>query len=127
MNTLHFVATGDKFNSYRAILNGNDVDSCDINSKDCVTQAHIVIRSAQDTLNTKDIKITFDDSKAIHPNTKYPLDKLLGMADFAHYTGMTRIYSGFCKLCGYGKNNHNSLCPENIINSDSFSYRAIQF
>lgn len=37
MNKLHFIATGDKYNSYRAILNGKDVDSCDINSKDCVT------------------------------------------------------------------------------------------
>jgi hypothetical protein len=92
MNTLHFIATGDKYNSYRAILNGKDIDSCDINSKDCVTQAHIVIRSAQDTLNTKDIEISFDDTKAIHPNTKYPLDKLLEMAEYAHYTGMTRIY-----------------------------------
>ena len=93
MNKLHFVATGDKYNSYRAILNGTDVDSCDINSKDCVTQAHIVIRSAQDTLKTKDIEITFDDTLAIHPRTKYPLDKLLGMAEHAHITGMCRIYS----------------------------------
>ena len=93
MNKLHFVATGDKYNSYRAILNGTDVDSCDINSKDCVTQAHIVIRSAQDTLKTKDIEITFDDTLAIHPRTKYPLDKLLGMAEFADMTGMCRIYS----------------------------------
>ena len=93
MNKLHFIATGDKYNSYRAILNGIDVDSCDINSKDCVTQAHIVIRSTQDTLNTKDIEITFDDSKAIHPRAKYPLDKLLAMAEYAHMTGMCRIYS----------------------------------
>ena len=92
MNTLHFVATGDKYNSYRAILNGIDVDSCDINSKECVTQAHIVIRGCQDTLDTKDIEITFDDSKAIHERTAYPLDKLLGMAEYAHVTGMCRIY-----------------------------------
>ena len=93
MNTLHFVATGDKYNSYRAVLNGVDIDSCDINSKDCITQAHIIIRSVQDTLKTKDIEITFDDSKAIHPRTKYSLDKLLGMAEYANYTNMTRIYS----------------------------------
>ena len=92
MNTLHFVATGDKYNSYRAILNGIDVDSCDINSKDCVTQAHIVIRNCQDTLNNLDIEITFDDSLAIHARTKYPLDKLLGMAEHAPLTGMCRIY-----------------------------------
>jgi hypothetical protein len=95
MNTLQFIATGDKYNSYRAILNNKDVDSCDINSERCVTQAHVVIRSSQDTLETKDIEITFDDSKAIHPRTKYPLDKLLAMAEHAHITGMTRIYPEF--------------------------------
>ena len=92
MNKLHFIATGDKYNSYRVIVNGIDVDGCDINSKDCVTQAHIVIRSAQDSFNTKDIEITFDDSKAIHPRTEYPLDRLLSMAEYAHITGMCRNY-----------------------------------
>jgi len=95
MNTLHFIASGDKYNSYRAILNGIDVDSCDINSRHCVTQAHIVIRSAQDTLGTKDINITFDDTLAIHSNTKYPLDKLLKMAEYAHITGMCRNYKDY--------------------------------
>ena len=91
-NILKFVATGDKYNSYRVFLNSKEVDGCDINSEQCVTQAHIVIRSAQDTVG-KDLEITFDDSKAIHSRTKYPLDKLLGMAEHAHVTGMTRIYS----------------------------------
>jgi hypothetical protein len=91
MHHLHFVATGDKYNSYKAILNGIEVDSCDINSEQRVTQAHIVIRSCQDTIKRKGIKITFDDSKATHKRT-YSKSNLLGMARYAHYTGMTRLY-----------------------------------
>ena len=30
-----------------------------------------------------------------------------------------------CSICGY-IDSHHSMCPDNIINSDSFGYRDIQ-
>lgn len=92
MNTLKFIATGDKYNSYDAYYNNVKFDSCDINSEQCVTQAHVVIASLKNTLRHSNFVIVFDDTKAIHKRTRYSADKLISMSEFAHLTGMCRIY-----------------------------------
>ena len=92
MNTLHFVATGDKDNSYTCILNGDIVDECDINSITRVTQAHFVIANAAKTLGDQYIEITFDDTKAIHPRDYYTNTLLIDMAMFFIHKGLGSYY-----------------------------------
>ena len=89
MKILQFVATGDKHNSYRALFNGKDIDGCDINSKDMVTQAHVIVANLMNTLQKRFkaeenhlFDITFDDTKAIHQRTKYAASNIFEMAAY---------------------------------------------
>lgn len=84
MNSLIFKHTGN--NVYSAYLNDKLVDSCEINKSMCVTQAHLVIASAWNTVG-KDLKIDIQDSS-------YTMEELLSMAQVItnYVPDMLRIY-----------------------------------
>lgn len=78
-----------------AYLNGVHIDSCDMNHVQKYTQAHVVLASAQRTLQTRDIEVQIIGT---NPVGRYDVEKLKAMAwyqisdTFEDNYGYTRIY-----------------------------------
>lgn len=95
-NTLIFDQEDNKHGSCRCLLNGVDIDGCDMNYTQRYTQAHIVLASVWRTLKTKDVRVIIDGNAAVG---QYPIESIVGMANvqvndnFEDNYGMTRVYS----------------------------------
>ena len=90
MNTLHFIATGYKNNSYIAYFNDDLIDRCIIDSKNHTTQAHLVIAGVIKTIGDA-FDITFDDTKALQKR-EYSTVGLLNMAQVLEGMSIVREY-----------------------------------